>query len=212
MIGEKLRDLGRGRTLGLRELMVTIAAAGAFYGCAMGSFACDSVARAKLILYAGIKVPILLLATAALCLPGFFVVNTVAGLGHAFGRALRAILAGQAALAVALTSLAPLVLFEYESGVAHPLALLVNAVAFSCASASGQVVMRRHYRALILEDPRHRIMLGAWIFLYAVVGIQMGWLLRPFVGAPGIPVTFFRSEPFSNAYVVVVELVLGVLR
>jgi hypothetical protein len=212
MIGETLHDLGRGRTLELRALLATIAGAGALYGCAMGSFACDSAARAKLILYAGIKVPILLLATAALCLPGFFVLNTVAGLGHAFARALRAILAGQAALAVALTSLAPLILFTYVRGVAHPLALLLNAVAFSCASASGQLVMRRYYRALILEDSRHRIMLAAWMFLYAIVGIQMGWMLRPFVGGPGIPVTFFRSEPFSNAYVVVVELVLAVLR
>jgi hypothetical protein len=31
-------------------------------------------------------------------------------------------------------------------------------------------------------------------------------MLRPFVGAPGLPVTFFRDEPFSNAYVAVAKL------
>lgn len=37
----------------------------------------------------------------------------------------------------------------------------------------------------------------------------MGWILRPFVGSPDIPVSFFRAEAFSNAYVVVARLILG---
>ena len=38
-----------------------------------------------------------------------------------------------------------------------------------------------------------------WIFLYGLVGAQMGWVLRPFVGNPSIPFTFFRPRE-SNVF------------
>ena len=52
-------------------------------------------------------------------------------------------------------------------------------------------------------------MLMIWVGLYAFVGMQMGWMLRPFIGDPGLPVAFFRQEPFSNAYVVIARLIFG---
>jgi hypothetical protein len=206
-----LFELGRGAARRGRPLVIGIGAAGFLYGAAMGAFACDSFERSKLVLYAGLKVPLLLFATTAVCLPGFFVLNTVAGLRGEFARALRAIFAGQAGVAFALAAQSPLVLFLYASGIDHDTALLANAAMFGCAAGIGQLVLRAHYRELILEHPGHRIMLAAWIFLYSFIGIQMGWLLRPFVGSPEIPVTFFRDEPFSNAYVVVVQLFVGAL-
>lgn len=33
-----------------------------------------------------------------------------------------------------------------------------------------------------------------WVFIYAMVGAQMGWVLRPFIGSPDIPFTFFRER------------------
>ena len=33
--------------------------------------------------------------------------------------------------------------------------------------------------------------------------IQMGWVLRPFIGRPDSPVELFREESWGNAYVVV---------
>ena len=37
--------------------------------------------------------------------------------------------------------------------------------------------------------------------LYIFVGVQMTWVLRPFLGWEDIPVTFFRQEKWVNAYV-----------
>jgi hypothetical protein len=54
-------------------------------------------------------------------------------------------------------------------------------------------------------------MLRGWLALYAFVGVQMGWVLRPFIGQIGEPTTFFRSEAWGNAYVKVLELVLDVI-
>ncbi len=43
-------------------------------------------------------------------------------------------------------------------------------------------------------------MLYTWIVIYVFVGIQMGWVLRPFIGDPRTPVQFFREGSWSNAY------------
>lgn len=32
-----------------------------------------------------------------------------------------------------------------------------------------------------------------WVILYALVGTQMAWTPRPFVGAPSLPFELFRS-------------------
>lgn len=36
-----------------------------------------------------------------------------------------------------------------------------------------------------------------WIMTYGVVGAQMGWILRPFNGAPGAPFELFRARSGS---------------
>ena len=55
-------------------------------------------------------------------------------------------------------------------------------------------------------------MLHAWLVLYVFVGIQMAWVLRPFVGNPGSPVAVFGEGAWGNAYVVVGRLVWSVLK
>jgi hypothetical protein len=179
------------------------------YGGIMGSFQLDSPERILQMTYSAVKLPILLFTTSVLCLPGFFVINTILGLRDDFHESLQAILAGQAGLSVALASLAPLTRFWYFSSSSYRGALLFNAGIFAVATVAGHIVMFRYYRALIRRNPHHRIALYGWLAMYAFVGIQMGWVLRPFVGAPGMAVSFFRAEPFSNAYVVVFELIFG---
>jgi hypothetical protein len=77
---------------------------------------------------------------------------------------------------------------------------------FALGSGGAQLVLRRHYRPLIARHPRHRLLLRAWLGIYIFVGIQMGWVLRPFIGDPDQPVQFFRTESWGNAYVVVARL------
>lgn len=33
-----------------------------------------------------------------------------------------------------------------------------------------------------------------WVFIYAVVGMQMSWIMRPFIGAPGTTLSVFRPR------------------
>jgi hypothetical protein len=105
--------------------------------------------------------------------------------------------------------MSPLTRFFYFCDVNYRAALLFNAGAFALATVAAQFVMLRYYRVLIRKNRYHRVTLVTWLVLYSFVGIQMGWVLRPFVGAPNTPVTFFRQEAFTNAYIVIVNLIFG---
>jgi len=41
------------------------------------------------------------------------------------------------------------------------------------------------------------LILLIWIAIYALVGSQMGWVLRPFIGSPDAPFTWFRERDGS---------------
>lgn len=191
----------------LRWLLVFLLACGMFYGAVMGTYSGLAPGRLHQLLYSGVKVPILLLATFLLCLPSFFVVNVLAGLRDDFGQVLRALVATQSCVTVVLAALAPITAFWYVSCGDYGLVLLFNMAMFGTASAAAQIVVRRYYRPLIHREPRHRRLLWAWFILYAFVGVQMAWVLRPFIGNPDAPVAFFRAEAWGNAYVVVGGLV-----
>ena len=187
-------------------LVLFIVISGGVYGAVMASFASLAPGRYLHLLYAAVKVPMLFLATFAICLPSFFVVNSVAGLRSDFGEALRAAVATQACLAVVLGSLAPVTALVYLSTDDYSIAVFMNGVMFALASFSAQIVMRRYYGPLIERSPRHRLMLLVWLFFYVFVGIQMAWVLRPFVGDPNVPVAFFRQDAWGNAYEVIARL------
>jgi hypothetical protein len=43
-----------------------------------------------------------------------------------------------------------------------------------------------------------------WVIVFALVGAQMGWVLRPFIGNPDMPFTWFRGRE-SNFFQAVVH-------
>jgi len=187
----------------VKWLILFVLVGGGLYGVVMGSYTGIGLGRYLQLVYSGVKVPLLLLVTFVLCLPSFYVINMLAGLGDDFGEALRAIVGAQSCVAIVLAGLAPVTAFLYICTTDYELAVLINGVMFAVATAAAQVVVRRYYGPLIARDRRHRRMLAAWLALYVFVGIQMAWVLRPFIGDPWRPLTFFRPEAWGNAYVVV---------
>ena len=190
----------------LRTLGALVFALGITYGTAMGLYSLGH-GRALQIVYSAVKVPLLLMVTFALSLPSFFVLNTLLGVRDDFRDALRAHVQAQAALTLVLCSLAPFTLLWYASSAFYPHAVLVNAVMFGVASLAAQVVLKRLYRPLIARNRSHLTLLRAWLVLYAFVGIQLGWVLRPFIGQPGSAVSFFREGAWGNAYIEVWRMI-----
>jgi hypothetical protein len=57
---------------------------------------------------------------------------------------------------------------------------------------------------------RHtRLVFGCWVVVFAIVGAQMGWVLRPFIGNPAQPFEWFRARE-SNFFEAVLRAFRGV--
>lgn len=184
---------------------------GICYGMTMGAYTPERAPRPQQMLYSGLKVPLLLLATFAISLPNYFVLYTLFGLRDDFSRALRALLATQAGLTVILASFAPFTALWYCSSTDYRSSILFNGLMFAIAALASQLMLRRYYRPLIARNANHRILLRCWLIIYGFVGIQMGWILRPFIGQPDQPTTFFREEIWGNAYVILYKMITSLL-
>jgi hypothetical protein len=67
----------------------------------------------------------------------------------------------------------------------------------------------------VLEPPDDRVLskhvkavFRCWILLYGLVGAQMGWVLRPFIGNPDVPFTWFRPRQ-SNVFQGIVNAIVN---
>lgn len=190
-----------------REQLPMIVAGGLLYGAIMGSYrGLDSDGWKQMCLSA-VKVPVLFFVTFLLCLPSFYVLNVLAGVGRDFGRVLRALLSFQSVAAVVLAALGPITWLMNISTGHYGFIVFWNGVMFAVASAVGQWRMGQRYRALIAANHRHRQLWWTWMWLYWFVAIQMAWVLRPFVGDPTKPFQILRAEAWGNAYVEVAKLV-----
>lgn len=190
----------RGRPARLPQALAILILFGLLYGAVMGSWSGFAPERYLQVVYSAVKVPLLLGVTFLIALPSFFVINTLIGLRDDFAEATRALVATQAGLTVILASFAPFTILFYVSFDGYEAAILFNAMMFGGASLAAQILLRRFYAPLIRRDRRHKLLLRAWLAIYAFVGIQLGWTLRPFIGNPGAEPTFFRQHAFTNAY------------
>ena len=200
----------------ISRVIIVVVICGPIYGLAMGSYGFFAGSRSLMeqlpqMTFSALKLPLLIAITLAVSLPSFFVINTLMGLRNDFQQAMRSIVSAQAGLTIILLSFLPLTLFFYVSLTNSPssysAAVLFNAAMFAAASISAQILLKGYYENLVAKNVRHRWMMRIWIFLYAFVGIQAAYVLRPFIGNPNQPTTFFRKESFENAYVKVWELV-----
>jgi hypothetical protein len=185
----------------LIHLVANIIFFGMAYGAVMGCFGGIFGGQMRQVVYSAVKVPLLLLATFLVGFSSFFMLNTLFGLRRDFAEAVRALLATQAGLAIILASLAPFTALWYASSADYSAAVRFNLLMFFVASLGAQWLLRGYYRPLIERNRKHRWMLWTWLVIYGFVGIQMAWGLRPFVGAPGVRVQFFRESAWENAYV-----------
>ena len=183
------------------QALVVATMLGLTYGLVMGTFSGLWDGRTLQFLYSAVKVPMLLIVTFAIALPSFFVLNTLAGVGSDFRLVLRALLATQAGVTVVLVALSPVTFFWYaastttrppSSSTPPPSGWRVSPV--RCCSPATTARSRPPPRSIACSA-------ASWLFVYAFVGIQMGWTLRPFIGQPGSPEQFFRDGAWGNAYI-----------
>lgn len=191
--------LGRERLPGFtRFLVLGIAFLYLAYGFPMGLFR-----GAWPGIVSGLKLPFLYLFTIVICFPAFYALNCLAGPRLSRTQCLRLLLMAVSVNAVALASYAPIALFFTltTSATGYGFLVLMHVGVFAVAGVLSLIVISVIFRATATELG-HRIrplMVIGWGFLYAFVGTQLSWVLRPWIGSLTIPYTPFR--PIEGSFI-----------
>jgi len=182
---------------------VIVAGSGA-YGATIG------LGRAPLqAAYTAVKFPLLVLLTTV----GNALLNgmlaQLLGLGISFRRSALAIVTSFALASAVLASLSPVTLFMWFNApsfssagavAAHNFSLVTHVVLIAFAGITANTALYR----LLVEWGGSRAtgarILGAWLTGNMFLGCQLSWIMRPFVGSPGLPVEFFRSDAFRGNF------------
>jgi hypothetical protein len=138
------------------------------------------------LLYAGIKLPAVLLLAAVVSLPALRVLHAQEGRSVSAWRAGLAALVGCARVALLSTALAPLFWLIYSLDPPYVLAILMLVGGLSLVGLPGLITVAR---AL---SPAGSLRFGptlATVGLLGLVMAQSGWILRPFVVTPGAELT-----------------------
>jgi hypothetical protein len=193
----------RPHILNLLSLMIAGAAA---YGAVLGMWH-----GPRLALYCAIKFPLVLLLTTGITIAFSWLAATLLGLPLTAGQVIALNLLALGAAATLLASLVPIAwLFTYSAPpptaaerTTHNLLYLMHT---GFVAGCGLAGMRLLWIALERTGkPRHVVVavLLVWIVTYALVGGEVAWALRPFVGSVSrdYPVVFLRPDALhGNVY------------
>jgi hypothetical protein len=189
----------------LKHAVVIAAGAGAF-GAAMGGWRALEQAA-----YAGVKLPLILLATAA----GNGLLNgllaPLLGLNLRLREAFAAVLTSFSLAAVILGAFSPLMAFlvwnlpplkpdEPATTAAHSVMLLTLVAVIALAGITANMRLLQLLRRLGGSDAAARKILLAWLAVNLLLGSQLSWNLRPFIGTPSLPVEFLRDGAFHGNF------------
>ncbi|MFN8060344.1 MAG: hypothetical protein U0Q12_14400 [Vicinamibacterales bacterium] len=212
------RILGDGpllRTLwGLTAVMV---ASAALYGAALGSWH-----GFRLAVYDAVKLPTVLVLTSAFTMLFSWIAARLSGVSLRFAQVAALTFLGLATGAVVLASLTPIAWFftfcaPSPSGAARATHNALYLMHTSCVAACGVAGSRTLWFAMLrLPHPRSLVMgvYALWVLAYAIVGGEVAWMLRPFVGSvsPVHPLVFLRHDAMTgNVYEFIVTDILPFL-
>jgi hypothetical protein len=163
----------------------------ALYGAVMGST--NSLWQA---LSSAVKLPMLFLATLIVCAPTLYFFNLIFGSNQSLSQNIALMLTAITVTAVVLLSLAPIVTFFLLTSSHYQFFKLLNVGAFTLAGIIGVVFLGQGMRLVSAsgaEGERVRLLVvRLWILVYAFVGSQVAWTLRPFIGAPSMQFELLR--------------------
>jgi len=148
-------------------------------------------------LASSVKLPLLFLITLLVCLPTLYFFNTIFQASLSLSQNLALLLSAVTMTAIVLLASAPVTLFFLMTTSQYQFYKLLNVAIFAIA---GWIGMRQLSQGMLMLTAHERRgarirgrILQVWILLYAFVGSQLAWTLRPFFGAPGLPFELFRG-------------------
>lgn len=194
----------------ISALFVSSSICFAIYGAIIG--ASHSWAQA---LSGAIKLPVFYLLTLIICFPTLFFFNVLFGSRSSFQQHFVVLLTAVAVMSVLLFSLAPVTLFFMITAPnSYQFFKLLNVLIFGITGIFGVKFLYEGMQLLSQQDEvgkkTRTSILRSWLFLYAFVGVQLGWFLRPFFGSPGSKFELFRKVG-GNFYLDIVAAISQIL-
>ncbi len=131
-----------------------------------------------------VKLPVLFLTTALFCVPSLYTFNVLLGQQFRFLQTVALMATTLGTTAILLASIAPIALFFTLTTSDSSFLLLMHVVICGTCGLYGVRYLYRGctYIAYRMERPLNTFLLRMWITIYAIVGMQLSWRLRPFLG------------------------------
>lgn len=189
----------------LRYAIVTIIAFAGFFGLVAGAYSGPSQAAS-----AAVKLPFLFFATFIVCFPAFFVVQVLTGSRLRLLQVVVLVLGALALTSVLLAAFVPITAFFLVTGANYYFQHLLNIAIAGVAGVFGMYALHDGLSVVCEKRgvyPRKALtIMRAWALLFAFVGIQLAWTLRPFLGDRNQPFQVFGQYQ-GNFYAAVIYAV-----
>lgn len=168
---------------------------GAAYGFCMGAYNILQVENVewRFSLVSAVKVPILLLLTSVLCFPALYVFGIAAGAKIRPGLLWACLMAALLVMCILQVALMPVVLFFLSTVGKYAMVKFIHLLVWMI---SGFVALRFFGRLVGKVDTslaKNGQLMFFWMLTFGLVGAQMGWMLRPFIGDPDDRWQIFRN-------------------
>lgn len=174
----RLRDGGRLGPLVLRMTLLSILLS-ALYGLAIGLYV-----GGWQVAYNAIKMPLLLLATLALCILALYMLNSLAGARLSLSQTAAMVLSAVLVTALLLAAMTPPLAFLMLTSIGSYYLVVFLNLAVICIAGAGGVSFSLQATAAVHAEAAVRSrclrVMRAWMVLYGLVGLQMLWLFRPY--------------------------------
>jgi hypothetical protein len=189
----------------LSHIAIIIVGAG-LYGAAMGWWRDPLQA-----LYTAIKFPLIILLTASANAMLNAMLAPLLGLNIPFRQSFLAILMSFTIAGAILGSFSPIVAFViwnsppmttnvHQSAGPYSFILFTFVVIIAFAGIASNLRLLQLLRHLGRQRNVAWRVLLAWLIGNLFFGTQLSWILRPFIGAPGLPVQFLRADAFHGNF------------
>jgi hypothetical protein len=171
-----------------------------------------------------VKLPALFALTLGVTLPSLYVFNVLFGPRLRPKQLVKLVGAALGVTAALLAAFGPITAFFSVTTVSYAFVVLLNVAICAVSASFGLGTMRRmlrdHLRPTQPAEPSdefagpspNTVVFFVWMVLFGLVGMQMSWLLRPFIGSPELPFAWFRPRDgsFFEAVFGSVRQLLGV--
>jgi hypothetical protein len=194
------------------RLCAGMALCAALYGAVLGQWHGPRLAA-----YDAVKLPLVLLLTSALTVGFAWTAARLLGLPLRFGQVAVLTFLALAVGSLLLASLAPIAWFFTVSApapvegarTAHNLLYLLHTALVGGCGLAGTLALWRAMRRIDAPERTLRSVYAVWVLAFALVGGEVAWALRPFVGSVYMPVVFLRPDALDgNVYEFIVTDIL----